>query len=55
MEEMNVGDFVSGLWSGKSTHMMDEDTGHTNDGDGVHSRDNAFPSCPGCVQEGWAG
>lgn len=56
MDEMGARDFVFGLWAGGGTHMINEATGHTNDGEYPfrHDEDNAFRSCPGCKSEGWA-
>jgi len=53
---MSAGEFVTALWRGGSTYMLNEQTGHTNNGAAppVHHEDNAFPSCPGCRKEGWA-
>lgn len=56
MDEMTAASFVRGLWFGGGTYMLDEKTGHTNDGEApfVHHEDNAFQSCPGCRKEGWS-
>jgi len=53
---MSAGEFVTALWRGGSTYMLDDETGHTNDGAApyVHHEDNAFRGCPGCRKECWA-
>jgi hypothetical protein len=52
---MSAGEFVTALWRGGSTYMLNKQTGHTNDGAApyVHHEDNAFQDCSGCKKEGW--